>query len=58
MINVLHRATKLNIHIAVDANQSAFVLRLAPFETDDDFFVDSIFAYLLVEDQGGEILRG
>lgn len=42
LINILLRARQLDIHIAVDANKSTLVFGLAPFETDDDFFVDPI----------------
>lgn len=42
MINELHCTAELNIHITVDANETAFVFGLAPFETDNDFFVDPV----------------
>ena len=32
----------MDIHVTIDANKTAFVLGLAPFETYDDFFVDPI----------------
>jgi hypothetical protein len=53
MINVLNRTAELDIHVTVDADQAAFVLCLAPFETDDDFFVDSMTRRSLVESQRG-----
>jgi len=53
MINVFDRAAELNVHVTIDADQAAFVLCLAPFETDDDFFVDSIMMYLSVGDKLG-----
>lgn len=51
MINELYRAAELNVHITVDADQAAFVFRLAPFETDDDFFIDPVVTRLLAESQ-------
>lgn len=42
LVDPLLRARQLDVHIAVDADESAFVLGLAPFETDDDFFIDSV----------------
>jgi hypothetical protein len=53
MINVLDRAAELNVHVTIDADQAAFVLCLAPFETDDDFFVDSVMIYSSVGDKVG-----
>ncbi len=41
-INKLLRASQLNIHIRVHAHEPAFVLGLAPFQTDQDGFVDSV----------------
>ena len=49
MINILHRATELDVHVTVDADQATFVLGLAPFETDDNFFVDSVMKGSLAE---------
>lgn len=42
MINVLHRAAELDVHVTINANQPAFVLCLAPFETYDNFFINSV----------------
>jgi hypothetical protein len=41
MVDKLYRAAELDVHVAVDADEAAFVLGLAPFEADDDFFVDT-----------------
>jgi hypothetical protein len=49
MINVFHRTAELDVHVTVDANQAAFVFCLAPFETDDDFFIDPAVTYSLAE---------
>ena len=42
LINPLLRARQLDVHITVNANETAFVFCLTPFETDDDFFIDPI----------------
>jgi hypothetical protein len=42
MINVLHRAAELDVHVTINANQAAFVLCLAPFEAYNNFFVNSV----------------
>lgn len=43
-IHKLLRARQLDIHIAVHTDQTAFVFRLAPFQADDDGFVDTVWA--------------
>jgi hypothetical protein len=47
MINKFYRAAELDVHIAVDADEAAFVLCLAPFKADYDFFVDPWYIFLL-----------
>ena len=41
-INELLRIRKLNVHVRVDAYQPTVIFSLAPFETDDDRFVDTV----------------
>jgi hypothetical protein len=53
MINEFHRATELNVHITVDADQTAFILGLAPFEADNDFFINPVVICSLAENQNG-----
>lgn len=48
MINKFYRAAELDIHIAVDADETASVLCLAPFEANDDFLIDPEHIFLLV----------
>jgi hypothetical protein len=43
LINPLLGIRKLNVHITIDANQTALVLGLTPLQADYDFFVDSNF---------------
>ena len=42
LINPLLCARQLDVHVTIDAHETAFVFGLAPFETDNDLFVDSI----------------
>ncbi len=42
LINPLLGTRQLDIHITVDAHETALVFCLAPFETDNDFFVDPV----------------
>jgi hypothetical protein len=42
LVNPLLCARQLNVHVAVDAHKTTLVLCLAPFETDNDLFVDPI----------------
>jgi len=42
LIDPLLGARQLNVHVTINADETAFVLCLAPFETNDDFFVDTV----------------
>ncbi len=42
LINPLLRARQLNVHVAIDAHETALVLCLTPFETNNDLLVDSM----------------
>jgi hypothetical protein len=46
-IDKLLRPAQLDVHVRVDADQPPFVFRLAPFEPDEDLFVDAVFGGLL-----------
>jgi hypothetical protein len=50
LINPLLCARKLNVHVAVDAYETALVLGLAPFKTDDDLFIDTIHSFISAYD--------
>jgi hypothetical protein len=41
-IDVLVRVGKLNIHVGIDTDESAFVLGLSPFQTDYNLIIDPV----------------
>lgn len=41
LVDILLGSTKLDVHVAVDADQLALVLGLAPLESDNDVLVDA-----------------
>ena len=42
LIDPLLRTRQLNVHVAINADQAAFIFGLAPFKSDDNLFVDPV----------------
>jgi hypothetical protein len=45
LVNVLLSSRQLNVHVAVDADETAFVFGLAPLQAYNNFLVDTILRF-------------